>query len=288
MAFWLFLGFIPLVAILGWALASFSGPQFRQSMIGSLATVTPEPALKLLDEQMQRLQNHTEAVAPLSVLGFLWVASGGVHTAIGVIQRAQAGRERSWVYNRILALAFVIALVAAATSSTALWVAASPTWLGIIKGGPVEVGWWQFVQYGALPTSTMVAILGCAVFYRLSSMKTDRTIRKRVWPGAVMTGLSWIAVSWGFSVYVRTMGRYPIFYGSLAAVALLMLWLWIICFLLLLGSEVNLQVEGSRQTIAPSRPDWMNHLHIPKLRRLRTRGLAPDPMEKTLSSHEDR
>ncbi|HPY19016.1 MAG TPA: YhjD/YihY/BrkB family envelope integrity protein, partial [Polyangiaceae bacterium] len=62
--------------------------------------------------------------------------------------------------------------------------------------------------------------------------------------------------------YVRTIGRYPIFYGSLAAVALLMLWLWLSSFLVLLGSEVNLQIEGTRKTIAPPSIHWPKGWHL--------------------------
>ncbi|MCL2822359.1 MAG: YihY/virulence factor BrkB family protein [Polyangiaceae bacterium] len=269
MAFWLFLGLVPLVAILGWSLAKYSGTQFRQPIIDSITHVTPEPALELVNEQMRRLEGSTEAIAPLSVLGFLWIASGGIHTAIDAIQKAQTGRERGWIYNRALALGFVFALMLAAISSTTLHVVASPTWREVIRGVQVEDTFTTIWQYASLPTSTMVAVLGCAAFFRLSMIKTDSSIRKRVWPGALVTGASWVTVSWGFSLYARTIGRYPVFYGSLAAVALLMLWLWIVSFLVLLGSEVNLQIEGTRLTIAPTAPEWLRNLHIPaKMRKV--------------------
>lgn len=264
MAFWLFLGLIPLAAILGWALTSFAGAEIRQSIVASVISVTPEPALGLVDEQMHRLVGSTEAVAPLSLLGFLWLASGGIHTAIVAIQTAQAGRARGWFRNRGLALAFVVALLLAVTGSTTLLVLASPTWQKVIRGGYVEAGWMQVVRYGALPTSAVVAILGSAAFFRLASMNSVPAIRKQVWPGALVSGLSWVAVSWGFSIYVRTIGRFPIFYGSLAAVALLMLWLWVSSFLVLLGSEVNLQLEGTRKTISPPSLRWVERLRTPR------------------------
>ncbi|HPB96173.1 MAG TPA: YihY/virulence factor BrkB family protein [Polyangiaceae bacterium] len=262
MAFWLFLGLIPLAAILGWAVTRFTGTEIRRSVLESLISVTPEPALGLVDEQMHRLGDGTEAVAPLSLLGFLWLASGGVHTAIVAIQIAQAGHARSWLRNRSLALAFVLMLVLVATGSTTLLVLASPTWHRIIRGGFVEAGWMQVVRYGALPTATIIAILGTATFFRFASMSPEADVQKRIWPGAIITGLSWVALSWGFSAYVRTIGRYPIFYGSLAAVALLMLWLWLSSFLVLLGSEVNLQIEGTRKTIAPPSIHWPKGWHL--------------------------
>jgi membrane protein len=198
------------------------------------------------------------------LLGFLWLASGGIHTAIVAIQTAQAGHARGWFRNRALAVAFVVALLLAVTGSTTLLVLASPTWQNVIRGGYVEAGWMQVVRYGALPTSAVVAILGSAAFFRLASMNSVPAIRKQVWPGALVTGLSWVALSWGFSIYVRTIGRFPIFYGSLAAVALLMLWLWVSSFLVLLGSEVNLQIEGTRKTISPPSVRWIQRLRTPR------------------------
>jgi len=294
MAFSLFLGLIPLAAIFGWALTRFGEPQFRQSIVESIMSMTPEPAHVLVDEQMRRLEGSTEAVAPLGVVGFLWVASGGIHTAVSAIQKADDGRERGWIHNRVLAMAFVFALVVVATGSTTVLVIASPAWRSFIEGGYVEAGWMKVVHYGALPTTLLLIVLGCAAFFRLSSRRSVTNIRRRVWPGALMTGVSWVAVSWGFSLYVRTMGRYPIFYGSLATVALLMLWLWIVSLLLLLGAELNRQVEGSRQTIAfrvpswihqlsgedqpsPSVPTWIKYLHILKKTAWPNRNVATPP-----------
>lgn len=270
MAFWLFLGLIPLAAILGWALARFAGAEIRESIISSVVAVTPQPALVIVDEQMHRLIESTEAVAPLSLAGFLWIASGGVHTAIVAIQVAQAGHSRSWWSNRLLALGFVLAFLLFVTGSTTVLVLVAPPVEEIIRGGFVEAGWVQVVRYGALPTSAVVGTIGAAIFFRLASIQAERAARKRVWPGALVTGLTWVAVSWAFSAYAKSIGRFPIFYGSLAAVALLMIWLWISSFLLLLGSEVNLQLEGTRKTMVPPSLRWLS-----KLRKAPT---PPDPV----------
>jgi uncharacterized BrkB/YihY/UPF0761 family membrane protein len=70
----------------------------------------------------------------------------------------------------------------------------------------------------------------------------------------------------------------------LAAVALLMLWLWISSFLLLLGSEVNLQLEGTRKTIVPTSNPWLDQLrkpisalHVSTGRRLKRKLVKAEP-----------
>ena len=262
MAFWLFLGLVPLAAILGWALAKFAGAEIRESIIASLVAVTPQPALEIVDEQLHRLVAGGGTVAPLSLLGFLWIASGGVHTAMVAIQNAQAGRSRPWWHNRSLSVVFTFAFLLLVTGSTMVLVFTTPAFQQLFRIGYVEEGWVQVVRYGALPTSILVATLVAAVFYRVSTMRIELGIRKRVWPGAVSFSLSWVLVSWMFSAYAKSIGRFPIFYGSLAAVALLMMWLWVSSFLLLVGSEVNLQLEGTRKTIVPPSFRWPEKLRI--------------------------
>ena len=199
----------------------------------------------------------------------LWISMAGAISKNSAIQTAQAGHARPWWRNRLLALAFVLAFLLIVTSSTTLLVLASPTFHEFMGGSYVEAWWMRAVRYGALPMSAVFGTLGAAVFFRLSSMRSERSIRKRVWPGALVAGSSWVAVSWVFSTYAKSIGRFPIFYGSLAAVALLMLWLWISSFLLLFGSEINLQLEGSRETIVPPSVRW--------LRRFRKPSSAPPP-----------
>lgn len=251
MAFWLFLGVVPLVGILGWALARFAGGEVRDSLIASLFAVAPEAAQEMVDEQIHRLADRGASLAPYSFVGFLWIASGGVHTAMKAIQEAQTGKARPWWVNRALAVGFVLAFLLVVTVTTALMVMAMASARRALATGAVEEGWLFLVRVGALPTSVVVATLGVALFFRVSVPKIPDFPRRRVWPGALASGACWVFTSWGFSHYGQAIGRFPIFYGSLAAVALVLLWLWVSSLLLLLGSEVNLQLEGARKTITP-------------------------------------
>ncbi len=251
MAFWLFLGLVPLVGILGWALARFAGGEVRDSLVASLFAVAPRAAQNMVDDQINRLAERGAQLAPYSFAGFLWLAAGGMHTAMKAIQEAQTGKARSWLVNRVLAIGFVLAFLLVVTVTTALMVMAMASARRTLATGAVEEGWMYLVRVGALPMSVLVATLGAAFFFRVSVPKLPDFPRRRVWPGALTAGACWVLMSWGFSHYGQAIGRFPIFYGSLAAVALVLLWLWVSSMLLLLGSEVNLQLEGARKTISP-------------------------------------
>lgn len=88
-----------------------------------------------------------------------------------------------------------------------------------------------------------------AIIYRFAP---DRDAPRLRWvsAGAVVATVIWLVASIGFSVYVETFGNYAKTYGSLAAVVVLMLWLWITAYAILLGAEIN--AESEQQTIKDS------------------------------------
>ena len=97
----------------------------------------------------------------------------------------------------------------------------------------------------ALTLSVGFATAVLATFYRVA-VKHARRVRRRVLPGAVLAVILWLVVSWAFGVYVASLAEYAVFYGSLAAVAVLLVWLWLTSLAILVGAELNSQLEGLR------------------------------------------
>ena len=97
----------------------------------------------------------------------------------------------------------------------------------------------------ALSLSVLFATAVLAAFYRFSVSHSKRVAR-RVLPGAVLAVVLWLVISWAFGVYVTTLAEYAVFYGSLAAVAVLLVWLWLTSLAILVGAELNSQLEGLR------------------------------------------
>lgn len=87
---------------------------------------------------------------------------------------------------------------------------------------------------------SMTALL--AGFFRIA---VDRPgVERRVWPGALLTIVIGGIASALFGYYASNLARFALFYGSLAAVAITLAWLWIWCAALLAGAELNTQLEG--------------------------------------------
>ena len=97
----------------------------------------------------------------------------------------------------------------------------------------------------ALALSILFATAVLAAFYRVSVSHSRRVVR-RVLPGAVLAVVVWLVISWAFGLYVSTLADYAAFYGSLAAVAVLLVWLWLTSLAILVGAELNSQLEGLR------------------------------------------
>jgi membrane protein len=97
----------------------------------------------------------------------------------------------------------------------------------------------------AVGSSLALACAGLAAFYR-SSVSHPRRVKRRVWLGAVVAVSLWMAISWGFGLYARTLATYAVYYGSLTAVAVTLIWLWLTSVAILVGAELNAQLEGLR------------------------------------------
>jgi membrane protein len=97
----------------------------------------------------------------------------------------------------------------------------------------------------ALSLSVLFATAVLAAFYRFSVNHSKRVTR-RVLPGAALAVVLWMVISWAFGLYVSTLAEYAVFYGSLAAVAVLLVWLWLTSLAILVGAELNSLLEGLR------------------------------------------
>lgn len=243
MAFDLFLAMIPLLALAGWGLGVVV--HRRPAAIDSvtlLLSLTPTDVQSVLKQQLGRYADSA-AVAPLAAFGALWLTSSAFHTVMNVFEGALRAAKRPWWHKRALSLACAALLVAAVPLIA--WLAVS------IAGGPVAIleailGNQTESLRLARAVAIGVTVVGMtaflAVFFRVAVVRPG--IKRRVWPGAITAVFIGGMASWGFTAYVKELSRFTLFYGSLATVAVLMLWLWLCCAALLLGGEVNAHLEG--------------------------------------------
>lgn len=227
-AFHAFFTLVPLVAISGWVAHELTSA--RAKLMEPLLALAPGPVAILADESFMRLSDTGAAVMPpLSIAGFLWLASGGVSVAMRVFERIFEAPRRPFPLRRLIALGFVLLSVAVLSLATAAIV------LGVRLG---SLGSW--VAGIAVPFAALWLLV--ASFFRLATRRGAGAERSG-FRGAMVTLLLWCIVSLGFSFYVRQLASYSEFYGGVAAVVVILVWLWLMALALVVGGEVNARFE---------------------------------------------
>jgi membrane protein len=244
MAFDLFLAAIPMLALSGWLFGKLlmGGHDTILQTTALLLNLTPREVQAITWQQLDRFS--LGSVAPFALLGAMWIASGAFHTSLSLLEATAGTPRRPWWHKRLLALASVVLSIVLFGSCTvfAVWVSVGPARLFIaLSRGELELspGVTHYLLLGLL------AVLGVgmlALFYYVASPRPG--VRRRVFPGALLAVLAGSFVSGAFAFYASHLGRFALFYGSLAAVAVTMAWLWLVCFAVLVGAELNQLLEN--------------------------------------------
>jgi membrane protein len=230
--------------------ALLSGPDTVRNLMDRLDQVLPAEAAELLGDSLDQLEQQPSAGIVLTVVGFvlaLWASTSAMTTYMAALNTAYDREDgRGFVRKRIVALAMVAA-IAAAVGLVAVLLVFGPfveRWLGGLLGLEGVFGWiWWIAQWPVL-----VAGLLCA-FAVLQYFGPDVDRRRWVFitPGAVVAVVVWIAVSGAFAVYTSLFDSYNKTWGSLSAVIVTLVWLWLTGLALLFGGEVNAEVQRSRE-----------------------------------------
>jgi membrane protein len=150
------------------------------------------------------------------------------------------------VRKRLLALLIVFALMAAATVVGCFLVFGPylERWLGDATSQPGLVSWlWWTLQWPVL----VLALLAAFAVLLYLGPDVEQPDWKWVTPGAVVAVVIWLVASGAFSLYASRFGSYEKTWGTLSAVVVMLIWLWLTNVALLLGAEVNAEVEALAQ-----------------------------------------
>jgi membrane protein len=232
------------------------GPSGAQAVVTQAEQIVPGSAadvVRTLVEQAQANRAGAGVVAVIGVAVALWSASGYVAAfmrASNAIYGIPEGRP-IWKTVPVRVGVTVLAIVVI-TLAAAIVVLSGPIArrVGDLIGlGDTAVLVWSIVKWPALVLLVSVFL---AVLY-WASPNARRGIR---WlsPGAFVAVVLWIVVSVAFSLYVVYASSYAKTYGSLAGVVIFMIWLWLTNIAVLLGAEINAEIDRGR-AIAEGLPD---------------------------------
>ena len=220
--------------------------------VESLRGFLPGEAADLLARQMQDLTRTDQTALGIGVAGgvvvSLWSASSAVKTLMEALNVAYNEKEkRGFLERTALALALTLASIVAAIVALAL-IVGLPAVIGFLGlGHALE----QLTRWAAWPIIALLAWAGIAVMYRYGPSREQPKWQWLSWGAGIALAL-WLAGSALFSWYVTSFGNYNKTYGSVGAVVILLMWFLLSAYAVLIGAELNAQLE--RQTRKDATP----------------------------------
>lgn len=241
--FYLILALFPAIAAFVAVYGLFLDPATVTRHIAALEGVAPPALTELLAAQLQTLAAQRSGDlgfgAAIGILIAFWSANGGVKAIIEGLNVAYDEREtRSFLRLNLVAFAFTLgAMLLIVLMVGAL--AVVPAVLAFLHLGSLgEI----VVTLSRWPLLLLAVGLALALLYRWAPSREPPEWRWVTWGSAFAT-LGWIAASVGFSLYLENFADFAANYGAFAAPIAVLLWLWISMIVILIGAEINGEIE---------------------------------------------
>jgi membrane protein len=223
-------------------------------LIEALAVVAPHDAVVFIGAQMIRISEQrpsTLSTAFLVSLGLsIWSANAGVKALFNGLTVAYGEREKRGYLRRTLStLLFTLAGLGLMLVYIGALVAIPLLLPGIKRVAP----WLDLLRWPVLLGLTMMVL---AVVYRYGPSREHARWRWITWGSAVAAAL-WLLASLAFAWYVSSLAHFDRTYGSFGAAAGAMIWWWMSVVIVLLGAELNAEIEHQTSvdsTTGPPRP----------------------------------
>ncbi|MBA2524307.1 MAG: YihY/virulence factor BrkB family protein [Pyrinomonadaceae bacterium] len=231
-----------LTSVMGLVISAESG--IRQNLFRYLSQVMPPAAFQLIESTMQEVAAASSgSKISFGILAALWAASNGMGAITEALNVAYDVKEsRPWWKQRLTAIGLTIALSVLIVTALAIVLSGGKIADGLAASyalGSVFTLTWKILQW---PIALAAMLFAFAMIYYFAPDVRDQ---KWIWitPGAVLGVVLWLLVSFGFRLYLNYFDSYSNTYGSLGAVIILMLWLFFTGAAVLVGGEVNAEIE---------------------------------------------
>lgn len=255
--FYLLLAMVPALAAFLSLYGLFFAPEDVGRHLDRLAAIAPQGTLDLVGREANRIVSQGGGTLSVALAtGFLislWSANAGMKAIIEGLNVAYGETEkRSFLQLNLQSLALTVGAMAALLVMIA-GLAIVPLVLAALAPAPAVSA---LISIGRWPVLVALVILAVAVLFRFGASREKPRWRWITW-GSAGAALVWLAGSLLFSWYVANFGQYGATYGSLGAVIALMTWMWLSTTVILLGAELNAEIEHQTErdtTVGPDAP----------------------------------
>ncbi len=248
LAYYFLLALFPLLlfltSVLGLLLGSGTG--LRHSLFNYLGQVLPGSSAELVSTTMREVSAASGGgKISFGILAALWAASNGMGAICESLNAAYNVKEsRSWWKTRLVAVGLTVAIAVLVITALVLVLYGGKIAESVAAHfglGDVFTTSWKILQW---PIVFAFVLLAVALVYYFAP-----DVKKQKWgyitPGTVVAVVLWLLVSFGFRLYLHFFNSYSAAYGSLGAVIVLMLWFYLTGAAILVGGEVNSEIENA-------------------------------------------
>lgn len=249
LAYYAFLAIFPAAIATVSIYALVQDPAGLQEQIQDISDALPSDAASIITGQLEELVSSADGSlglsAALSIVAALWLASAGMKALMkGIDDAYDVTETRNFLVLRaisiVLTIGAIVFLVVAISSATFL--------PHLLSNVGLEEQATQLVTWLRWPGLFLSVILALGVLYKIGPNRPARLQRLLSW-GAVIAALLWVLATLGFSVYVGQFGDFNETYGTLGGVIVLLLWFYLSGFMVLLGAEINSEIEHRRHGV---------------------------------------
>jgi membrane protein len=253
MTFYSLLAIFPALAALVAVYSLFSDPGAITAHLNMLSGFLPGGAIDVAEDQLTRVASkgaQTLGIAfAIGLAASLWSANAAMKSLFDTLNIVYGEQEkRGFIKLNMLSLTFTFAGIMLALLAIAAVVVLPIAFQYFGLSGAVDM----FARFGRWPGLFIVLTLALSVIYRYGPSRENARWRWITW-GSALAALLWLAASGLFSWYAANFGKYNETYGSLGAVVGFMTWLWISAITILIGAEVDAEME--RQTASDTTID---------------------------------
>jgi membrane protein len=237
LAYFLLLSLFPLLIVLFTLLPYFPIP--HQDMLGMIKDFAPVEAMDLIEKNVNDIMDHRNGgLLSFGIIGTIWSASNGINAIVRAFNKAYNVKEsRSYIVSRGVAILLTFGLIFVFILAIILPVFGKEIGLFLFS----KLGYTtEFIKLWNTLSWLVSAIILFLIFTGLYWIAPNVRLRCRsALPGAIFATVGWIISSIGLSFYVGNFSNYSLTYGSIGAIIVLMIWLYITAFIIILGGEIN-------------------------------------------------
>ncbi len=244
LSFYVLLALFPALIVLTAAMGLLSVQNYMPEVMSYLRTVMPGDALSMVERVLEQVAQGSGAnMLSLGGLGALWASSSGMTAIMEALNVVYDVKEDTRPFWRVRLTAILLTIGLAGFVILALTLVLYGHTIGVWIAGLVGLGeaftWaWNVLRWPGV-VCVMLFVVG-VVYYVCPDIEQNW---RWVSPGSVFAVTLWIVFSLGFKAYVDNFSDYNKVYGSIAGVVVLMLWLYWSGLVLLVGGEINAEIE---------------------------------------------